>query len=237
MVVNVYVEGGVINGNVDATTSNNSEALREELNRFMQRALNRDDISIVVKKCSGYKEAAKQFISATGMEENYLYVDLDRKPELRDEWFNSLLGNGIVMPQEKVDHVSFWIQEMEAWFLKQPEAIELWAEDENLLRKTGQEIPLAEHPLIRDKDIEHLQQKASFLMGVILRQVFAPKEKAKKSASGKVCNLKYGKLRHAPGIIAHLNPTNLISKDNELKSFCEKVQKSEPISNNVQYGS
>ena len=41
MVVNVYVEGGVIAGNVDATTSNNSEALREELNRFMQRALNR----------------------------------------------------------------------------------------------------------------------------------------------------------------------------------------------------
>ena len=48
MVVNVYVEGGVIAGNVDATTSNNSEALREELNRFMQRALNREDISIVV---------------------------------------------------------------------------------------------------------------------------------------------------------------------------------------------
>ena len=38
-VVNVYVEGGIINGNVDATTSNNSEALREELNRFMQHLL------------------------------------------------------------------------------------------------------------------------------------------------------------------------------------------------------
>lgn len=63
MVVNVYVEGGIINGNVDASTNNNSEALREELNRFMQRALHRDDISIVVKKCSGYKEAAKQFQS------------------------------------------------------------------------------------------------------------------------------------------------------------------------------
>ena len=49
MVVNVYVEGGVINDNVNATTINNSEALREELNRFMQRALNRNDISIVVK--------------------------------------------------------------------------------------------------------------------------------------------------------------------------------------------
>lgn len=61
-------------------------------------------------------------------------------------------------------------------------------------------------------------------MGVILRQVFAPQEKGKKSASGKVRDLKYGKLRHAPGIIAHLNATDLISKDNELKSFCKKVQ-------------
>lgn len=225
MVVNVYVEGGIINGNVDATTSNNSEALREELNRFMQRTLHRNDISIVVKKCSGYKEAAKQFINATDKENNYLYVDLDRKPELRNERFKSLSDDGIEMPQDKTNHVSFWIQEMEAWFLKQPEAIERWAEDENLTRKKGQDSPLSEHPSIKNKDIEHLQQKASYLMGVILRQVFAPQEKGRKSASGKVRDLKYGKLRHAPGIIAHLNPIDLISKDNELKSFCEKVQK------------
>ena len=224
MVVNVFVEGGVINGNVDATTSNNSEALREELNRFMQRALGRDDISIVVKKCSGYKEALKEFIKAT--DDSYLYVDLDRKPELRDEWFSSLLDDGIEIPHKKTDHISFWIQEMEAWFLKQPEAIELWADDESLIRKPGQNLPLSEHPSIKDKDIEHLQHKASFLIGVILRQVYAPQEKVKKSASGKVRDLKYGKLRHAPGIIAHLNPVDLISKDIELKSFCEKVQKS-----------
>lgn len=114
---------------------------------------------------------------------------------------------------------------MEAWFLKQPEAIERWAEDENLTRKKGQDCPLSEHPSIKNKDIEHLQQKASYLMGVILRQVFAPQEKGRKSASGKVRDLKYGKLRHAPGIIAHLNPIDLMPKDNELKSFCEKVQK------------
>lgn len=224
MVVNVYVEGGIINGNVDATTSNNSEALREELNRFMQRALNRNDISIVVKKCSGYKEAAKQFVNATDGEDCYLYVDLDRKPELRNEWFKNLSANGIEMSQDKADHVSFWIQEMEAWFLKQPEAIELWAADESLKRKPGQNQPLSEHPSIKNKDVEHLQQKASYLMSVILRQVFAPQEKGRKSASGKVRDLKYGKLRHAPGIIAHLNPADLIPKDKELKSFCEKVQ-------------
>ena len=107
--------------------------------------------------------------------------------------------------------------------MKQPEAIELWAKDENLIRRPGQDYPLADHPSIKNKDIEHLQQKASFLMGVILRQVFAPQEKMKKSASGKLRNIKYGKLRHAPGIIAHLNPNDLIYKDRELKSFCEKV--------------
>lgn len=223
MVVNVYVEGGIINGNVDATTNNHSEALREELNRFMQRALNRNDISIVVKKCSGYKEAAKQFINTTNNKENYLYVDLDRKPELKEEWFKSLSDDGIEMSQDKIDHVSFWIQEMEAWFLKQPEAIELWAADENLVYKSKQNRPLTEHPLIKDKDIEHLQHKASFLMGVILRQVFAPQEKVKKSASGKVRDLKYSKLRHAPGIIAHLKPNDLIYKDSELRSFCKKI--------------
>ena len=224
MVVNVYVEGGVINGNVEATTSNNSEALREELNRFMQRALNRNDISIVVKKCSGYKEAAKEFISANGEDENYLYVDLDRKPELRDEWFASLSDDGIDMPAEKFNHVSFWIQEMEAWFLKQPEAIEMWAEDENLLRRSGVNMSISEHPLIKGKDIERLQQKASFIMGVILRHFFMPRDKVKKSVSGKVRDLKYGKLRHAPGIIAHLIPSDLINKDDELRMFCEKVQ-------------
>ena len=224
MVVNVYVEGGVINGNVEATTSNNSEAFRQELHRFMQRALKRNDISIVVKKCSGYKEAAKEFISANGEDENYLYVDLDRNPELRDEWFASLSDDGIDMPAEKFNHVSFWIQEMEAWFLKQPEAIEMWAEDENLLRRSGVNMSISEHPLIKGKDIERLQQKASFIMGVILRHFFMPKDKVKKSVSGKVRDLKYGKLRHAPGIIAHLIPSDLINKDDELRMFCEKVQ-------------
>ena len=62
------------------------------------------------------------------------------------------------------------------------------------------------------------------MMGVILRQVFAPQNKVKRSASGKVRDLRYGKLRHAPGIIARLNPQGLILKDAELRNFCEMVR-------------
>lgn len=61
-------------------------------------------------------------------------------------------------------------------------------------------------------------------MDVILRQVFAPQNKVKRSASGKVRDLRYGKLRHAPEIIARLNPQGLILKDAELRNFCEMVR-------------
>ena len=117
MVVNVYAEGGILGGNDDASTIANSEALREELNRFMQRALGREDISIVVKKCASYKMAAKEFVKEENVD-SYLYVDLDRLPELRAEWFESLRHDGIAISEERSDHVCFWIQEMESWFLK-----------------------------------------------------------------------------------------------------------------------
>lgn len=219
MVIHVYVEGGVINGNVDATTASNSEALREELNRFMQKALGREDITIVVKKCAGYKNAVKEFINSDAIHSTYLYVDLDRVPELREDWFNSLVDDNISVPEERKSRICFWIQEMEAWFLKQPQAIEDWANDEGYIRVAGQESSIADHSSIAGKDIEHLQHKASDVLATILRQKFILE-----SRNGKKLKLRYGKLRHAPGIIAHLSPAALIERDSELGRFCEKVK-------------
>lgn len=219
MVIQVYVEGGVINGNVDATTASNSEALREELNRFMQKALGREDVTIVVKKCAGYKNAVKEFINSDDIQSTYLYVDLDRVPELREDWFNSLVEDDISIPEDRKSRICFWIQEMEAWFLKQPQAIEDWASDEGYLRFTGQEAHVADHHSIAGKDIEHLQHKAFDVLTTILRQKFMLEPR-----NGKRQKLRYGKLRHAPGIIAHLSPAALIEKDNELRCFCEKVK-------------
>jgi len=224
MVIIVYVEGGTIDGNVDANTMQNSEALREELNRFMQRALDRDDISIIVKKCAGFKMAVKEFIRSSETNiESYLYVDLDRNPELKSEWFRVLNEDGIIVSTDKVDHIYFWIQEMESWFLKQPQAIEDWAIDEGIKHRKGKPEPISEHQLIKGKDIEHLQQKASDILNVIFRQIFEPTDKTRVSKSGKVRHLKYGKLRHAPGIIAHLDSRKLMLCDNELMTFVNNV--------------
>ncbi|MBD5356993.1 MAG: hypothetical protein HDR88_08340 [Bacteroides sp.] len=84
MVIIVYAEGGTLDAKSSAITMNNVASLREELNRFMSEALGRDDIQIIVKLSGGYKNTAKEFVNSNG-EFTYLYVDLDRLPEKRNE--------------------------------------------------------------------------------------------------------------------------------------------------------
>lgn len=109
---------------------------------------------------------------------------------------------------------------MEAWFLKQPQAIEDWAKEEGFHRKTNSVTHVAQHKSIHGKNIERLQQKPSEVVKLILRQTFLSKylDKDKKYA-----DLKYGKLAHAPGIISHLSPKELIKIDQELQAFIKKV--------------
>lgn len=219
MVIIVYAEGGTLDVNSNATTMNNVAALREELNRFMAEVLGRDDIRIIVKLGGGYKNTSKEFANSSN-EAAYLYVDLDRLPEKRNEWFLDIAKDGIKISDNDKERVFFWIQEMEAWFLKQPQAIEAWAEEEDFPRKTGSEQPLSEHKSIKGRNIERLQQKPSVILNTILRQTYMSNELNK---NNKQIDLRYGKLVHAPGIISHLSPKDLIKIDQELQAFITKV--------------
>lgn len=219
MVIRVYVEGGTHDVNVSAATMCNVAALREELNRFMSSTMRRDDITIVVNIAAGYKNAAKTF-AENNSERTYLYVDLDRKPEKRDEWFTDLADDGLDLPQDCRDRVFFWIQEMEAWFLKQPMAIEEWAEEEGFKRKPNKTQNLSEHKSIKGKDIEQLASKASYILYNILKQTYFSSNTDK---HGKPTKLLYGKLAHAPGLISHLDPTSLLQSDKELRTFANTV--------------
>lgn len=219
MVIRIIVEGGAYptNNTHSATdlTLDGSEVLREELKKFFTAVLGIADISIIVSYQAGYKNAAKVFI--TKPEENYLYTDLDDIPEKRADWFTHLAEDGIVIPDERKADVFFWIQEMEAWFLKQPQSIERWATDRNIKIKR----PIAEDPLISGKDIEHLQHKPSFVMKVIFQRDL---ENTRKGKNGKIQKLGYGKLRHAPRIIPYLIPQDLMANDAELRAFVKRVK-------------
>lgn len=223
MVIRVMVEGGVINADSTQTKQHNamiqrnSAALRESLNAFFSRALDGEDIDIKVSVASGYKAAAKQFVSKT--DEDFLYVDLDDKPENRQKWFEKLADNQVVFPEGREEVVCFWIPEMEAWFLKQPESLELWAKNEHIAIKSGTKI--AEDNNIKGKDIEHLQHKPSNVLNTLFSRYLISETLDKR---GKPKKLVYGKLRHAPGIIACLDAQRMIEQDGELSRFVGMVK-------------
>lgn len=216
----VYAEGGIVSGNDNARTISNSAALREELNRFLSGVLDYDEIRIVVKTSAGYKNAALSYIRESS-DMKCLYVDLDRKPECRNDWFDDLDSEDIVIPQADRQYVFFWIQEMEAWFLKQPDAIERWAQDEQfeLMKQNLQ--PISEEEAIKGKDIERLQHKPSYVLANILRGRYYSNELDKNNKRKK---LHYGKLAHAPGIISHLDGNDLKAKDAELSAFVSAIK-------------
>lgn len=222
MVIRIIVEGGALpdkNSTVDAGTVNTydgSEVLREELKKFFIKVLGISDISIIVTYEGSNKNAAKVFISQP--DEDYLYTDLDDVPEKRDEWFSKMENDGIVIPEERQNDVFFWIQEMEAWFLKQPQCIEAWA----TVRKIEIKTPIASDPLIAGKDIEHLVHKPSEVMKVIFRRDL---KNTKKGKDGKPQKIVYGKLRVAPRLIPYLNPQELKEQDKELQLFVNSVNR------------
>ena len=222
MVIRIIIEGGALPINTNSTTNeatiktyDGSEVLREELKKFFINVLDISDISVIVTYEGSNKNAAKIFASQP--EEDYLYTDLDDIPEKRSEWFDKMEKDGIVIPEDRKQDVFFWVQEMEAWFLKQPHCIEAWAAVRRIEIKT----PIASDPLIAGKDIEHLVHKPSEVMKVIFRRDL---KNTKKGKDGKPQKLVYGKLRVAPRIIPYLNPQELKDNDAELLSFVNSVK-------------
>ena len=186
----------------------------------MQQLLNWADIRIVIINEGGYKNAAKEFIRRKDSSQSFLYCDLDRIPENREQWFVDIEREGYPIAEADKDCVFFWIQEMEAWFLKQPESIEQWASNEGYVEKPNAVLPLSEHESIKDKDIEHLQHKPSRVIKGMISQTFKTQPKPRKPSK----NVKYEKLGSAPGIILCLNPQKLAEEDMELAAFVSKVR-------------
>ena len=222
MVIRVLVEGGVLPSRSGVAPSpfdgvlDGSEVLREALKKFFTAVLGLENVSIVVTNAAGNRNAAKMFV-ANPMED-YLYTDLDDVPEKRVCWFEKMEKAGIRIPEDKKQNVFFWIQEMEAWFLKQPQSIEDWANQSGFRIKH----PVADNSLIAGKDIEHLQHKPSYVMVVIFKHDLQNDRKGK---DGRPQRLEYGKLRHAPRIIPYIEPQKLLQKDAELQAFVESVKR------------
>ena len=104
------------------------------------------------------------------------------------------------------------IQEMEAWFLKQPDCLERWGAAQGYTRMKN-ETAIADDNQIAGKDIESLSEPSK-IVGIIIQRYF---ERA--LPDGQKKKVKYGKLKSAPAIIDHLDEHALVAVDEELHRF------------------
>lgn len=211
--LSIIVEGEAPGGNADAVTAANAESLREALHSFFSRLLGEDALEIAVYMGRGYRAAARRFLS--GPEDACLYVDSDHPYGDREKWHDMLLNPGnpekdIVIPGRLRPSVFFMVQEMEAWFLKQPECLDRWAEGNGYTRRRRHaDDAISDHSVIKGKDVESIV-KPSEKTALIVKTFFED-EKGK--------SVRYGKLRSAPGILDELDADALKEADRELARF------------------
>ena len=213
VIIRIVVEGGYQGHNADLITASNTESLRQSLHSFFSRLLARDDVSVVVVMGAGYRAAAKHFLQ--DMSASALFVDSDAPKSKLNDWFLRLesadVKKSILFTQERRQNVFFMVQEMEAWFLKQPECLEKWAERSNYSRRNQSAI--TEHSLIANKSVEDIQ-KPSVVLATLLKHFFERRldgEKRKLAA--------YGKLKTASLLLDCLDVALLEAQDSELQRF------------------
>lgn len=195
--VRIVMEGQAVSSDMATSVAENAESLRQSIHTFFSRVLDTDDVQVTIDMGNGYRSAAKKYIRTP--EDSCLYVDSDRPYKDREKWHDQLLNplnpeKNIVIPTDLRRNVYFMVQEMEAWFLKQPECIEAWASKGDIERIHGNE-DISQHSLLRGKDVEDISKPSKILETLIKKYYRDPITKKA---------VKYGKMRTAPGLLAHL---------------------------------
>ena len=220
------VEGGGQPTDKNLSVAYNTQILRQALNSFFSRLLGRDDISVIVSMEYGYRNAVKSFLAN---EKSKLFVDLDAPKCKIEDWFKKLesvnIGSPLHVPINRQKNIFFMIQEMEAWFLKQPQCFEKWAKTNGWTRRNVDE-KIEDHSLITKKDIESIT-KPSVTVANLMRHFFEKKLKGEKRKIAK-----YGKLTTAPILLDNLNALLLEKQDTELQRFNKNIQTMEICSPN-----
>ncbi|MFK7798642.1 MAG: DUF4276 family protein, partial [Aureispira sp.] len=212
--ITVYVEGGTSEIGVNASTVAMSTALRESFYKLFSSNFDNNltiPFNLIVEMGGGEIDATELFLRAIKEGKNaVLLIDVYKSKTKKDkiDYLTQTLDKLRQSPKYKYrgidleeieDHqnsVFFMVKEMEAWFLSQLEAIENCAKQQGWVRKDV-EGELKNDDGINGKIIQEIDCPSRTLDTLIqrnYRRKLNPKKKQK-----------YGKLKHAPTMIEHLN--------------------------------
>jgi len=211
--IRIIIEGGVFpNINTNTATISNSEKLREAFHKLLSQVVKPEMFNLIVEIGAGYKNATKSFKKYAFLDnEASLLIDLDGAKSEKEQRLNELEVT------ELSNRVFFMIQEMEAWILSQPAAIEKCYEDRYYRKKGNVRIMDEELELfkVHPEEIKNPSFKLKVLLGKYYSEMKGNVKKTKK----------YGKLKDAPLLIENLDIIKLIETFDDLKLLKDHITK------------
>lgn len=219
----IIVEGAPLpHPNIAATTMSNVATFREAFRKLFQSGIHNPNISFQIENGGGDRNAVKMFLKSAGQ---LLLVDLDGRPETRQQrlaYFEQQFQQFGFNVQTHSGNVFFMVQKMEAWFLSQPDKIEL------LLEKQKN----ASQPISNDNNLLNRHPESIVrpdnVMNTILMRYF------EETRNGRPVRMKYHgkKLTLAPRLLETLDIDRLKDTFSDVRAIFNKMNTSdEPPSN------
>jgi len=210
--VKIVVEGGIMpNSNIEAQTIANSERLRESFYKLLVQVIEPKYFNLQIEMGAGEKNACKIFKRAVSKNRCSLLIDLDGGKEIRETRLKDLEIN------DYSEFVFFMIQQMEAWILSQPAAIEKGMAFYN---REKQEKLLSDDQIFSYLPYE-ISQPASKLNTILSRYYSFQKRGVKKKK-------KYGKLKDAPLFIENIDAKELSKTFEDVANLFEFIKTTMP---------
>ena len=213
--VHIFIEGIATNDSNDVNTVDRSTEFRRAFHKLFSQSIENELIELSIEPATGWKAAAKTYIRHKQKgDKNYcLLIDLDGTIDHKPIRLNEIL----VGMEETLSHypseVFFMVQEMEAWILSQPNAIETYADDQGYKRKLEKEV--REHHFLRVHPIEI--SKPSEKIKTIFREYF--KEEIERKSKIKIKPVNYHKTKIAPDLIKMLDFQKLTETFEDAKNL------------------
>lgn len=195
--LNIFVEGVADTTSGDFLAIDNSATFREAFHKLLIQHFSEEEFDLVIHPIGTVKQNKEKINSYLKNNENAIALfDLDGAPNQREHrlsYYHEVIR----------DKIFFMIQEMEAWILSQPEAIDSFASKKDLIKKRDDK-SIEENSLLKGKNIQDVE-KPSEKINTIFRQHFDELKFHRKSGKYKRKAKGYHKVKDAPELVSLLN--------------------------------